>query len=371
MIRRFVFGLLFASALISPAQVSDPNLQFADPVVLGAIQSNKLVEGSGIAVSSLNPNVFWTHNDGARDQIYAFRMDGALMATYKMNKSPSDVEDIATGPGPEAGARYLYIGDIGSNSAVRDTVRIYRVKEPAIDPTWATNPVSKDFKNVDTCHLHYPDGTFNAEALLLDPIEGAIFIATKEPAETRIYRAGLGDLQDGVTTELQFVRSLSMSPVSGGAVSADGSFVALRREDYAIAWHRNSGESMAALLSRPETAIPVVGPGGGEPNGEGISFLPDNSGYVTLSEGLFQPVYYFRHLAPCAQRPEFTALPSVQPDGIHLVVSSCPSTLVIIQKSTDLANWQDAGSVQVTASPANFIDPVSASVQYYRLRQSP
>lgn len=41
-----------------------------------------------------------------------------------------DVEDIAIGPGPEAGVDYIYVSDTGNNDKDRDVVQIYRIREP-------------------------------------------------------------------------------------------------------------------------------------------------------------------------------------------------------------------------------------------------
>jgi hypothetical protein len=366
----FVIPAVLALCAVSSVSTFGADLQFGAPAVLGALQSDKITEASGLAVSSLTPNVFWTHNDGSRNEIYACRFDGALLGVFNMGKSPNDVEDIATGPGPKAGARYLYMGDIGSNAATRDTVRVYRVREPAVDLSWADEPVTVDFTGVETCRLHYPDGAYNAEALLVDPIEAALFVVTKQVSDARVYRASLADLKDGATAELQFVIALPFPVVSGGDISLDGSLIALRREDFAVAWQRQGLEAVAQAMARPWTEIPVVGPFAGEPNGEALGFLPDGSGYLTVSEGLHQPVYFFPRAAPCSAAPEFMGAPASGPDGLTLTFQSCANATVAVERSADLRAWTEIGTVIASSVVSTFTDAEGAGTRFYRLRQN-
>ena len=102
-------------------------------------------EVSGLAVSRQSPKVFWIHNDGDRDRVFALNGSGELLATYQISRALSDFEDIAIGPGPDPTRDYLYFGDIGSNSAVRNKIRIYRALEPKVDPAWVENPKTPKF----------------------------------------------------------------------------------------------------------------------------------------------------------------------------------------------------------------------------------
>lgn len=365
--------LLFVYSLALSACAAVAELAFDPGVSLGVINSGKLTEGSGIAVSSLNPGVFWTHNDGPRDSIYAFRMDGTLLATFKLGKTVDDIEDIATGPGPIPGVRYIYVGDVGSNNATRDNVRILRVQEPVVDPAWAANPVSKDFKSVDVCHLKYVDGTYDAECLLVDPEEPALYVATKQSNGSRLYKIALGRIEDGKTKDMEFVLYVPFLKVSGGSVAADGSLVALRREDFAMAWTRVPGETVVDALSRDGVPIPVIGPPT-EANGEGIAFLPDGSGYATLSEGLNQPVYFFRktpEIPPCVDPPRFVGHPLIERGRVVLSFLGCPDSVVALEKSVNLRDWSELVSAQMTANPESYLDLLGPAPGFYRLRRIP
>ena len=97
----------------------------------GPVQIDGLQELSGLVASRHNSNVLWTHNDGPQDTVHAINTQGQWVGWLQLPGAPSqDWEDIAVGPGPEAGVDYLYIGDIGGNNDDRTVVQVFRVPEP-------------------------------------------------------------------------------------------------------------------------------------------------------------------------------------------------------------------------------------------------
>ncbi len=282
---------------------------FQSGVVWGSTAVNALTEASGIAVSRRNDGVLWVHNDGSRGRAYAFRYSGELLAAFDFKNNVEDLEDIAVGPGPVAGTNYLYIGDIGGNvgtNTARDTVKILRIPEPAVDSAWGTDPRSLNFKDVDAFTLTYPDGSYDAEALMVDPVAGDVVIVTKQPTFSRVYRANLNGAAPGSTVALEFIVSVQFSNPSAGDISPDGTQILLRRESAAAIWSRCDDEAISAALGRAGEPVPVIGPPT-EPNGEGIAFLSGNLGYVTISEGEDSPIYLFK--TGCATPPGFIARP--------------------------------------------------------------
>jgi len=269
-----------------------------------------LTEASGIAASRRNAGVLWTHNDGSRERIYALSTNGTQLANFDLNENVDDIEDIAVGPGPEAGVSYLYLGDIGGNvgaNTVRAEVQVVRIAEPVVELAWAGNARSEDFDDVDSFTLTYPDGSYDAEALLVDPLTSEVFVVTKQDDSARVYRASLNGVANEAVVPLTFVRAVSFGSVSGGDISPDGGQIVLRREDAALLWSRCDNESIGNALSRAGQSIPIVGPPE-ELNGEGFAFLSDGTGYVTISEGEDPSIYFFQSLCPVV--PKFTLTPS-------------------------------------------------------------
>lgn len=350
--------------------VNGQGLIFEGAVALGSVNTPKVTEASGIAVSSRNAGVFWTHNDGSKDHVYAFAMNGSLLADIDFSKNPDDIEDIAVGPGPDASAQYLYIGDIGSNTADREIVHVYRMVEPTVDLNWASNPVSRTVDSgVANFQLRYPSGKFDAEAMLVDPVQRALYIITKEENEARVFRIGIDQMVDDETRDLELVRVIPFGKVNGGTISADGSLIALRREDFAAAWVRNAGESVGDALGRVGTQIPVVGPPT-EVNGEGIAIMPDNSGYVTIGEGESSAIYFFRRVIPagCTDAPRFLEAPRVSGGVLSLSFSGCAGATVIVERTANFHDWQQVGSVMLEGGVGTFTEAQQGSPVFYRLR---
>ncbi|HKX62181.1 MAG TPA: lamin tail domain-containing protein [Verrucomicrobiae bacterium] len=300
-------------AEMSPARAACPACDaFGSGISWGAVSFNGLSEASGLAASRRNFGVLWTHNDGSGENIYALSTNGARLATFDFSKSVDDTEDIAVGPGPLSGLSYLYLGDIGGNqgsSTVRSEIKIVRMPEPVVDLAWAGNPRSPNFDDVETFTLLYPDGSHDAETLMVDPISGDVFVATKQEVGARLYRVNLMALPNQSTVTMEFVRTVSFDLASGGDISAEGTQIVLRREDSAMSWGRCINESIGAALAGAGRSIPVIGPPN-EPNGESIALLPDGTGYVTISEGQGPVVYFFP--AQCPAAPRFTLAPQDQ-----------------------------------------------------------
>lgn len=309
-------GVLLACVLPactpSTQAACDPCADFGSGVSWGVVAINPLQEASGLAASRRNPGVLWTHNDGSGQNLYAIGTNGARLATIDLNQAISDLEDVAAGPGPVSGVDYLYLGDIGGSGNpgdVRASIRIIRLPDPLVDLAWATNPRSFAADGVDVFTLNYPDGAFDAESLLVDPVTGDVLVVTKQPGSARWYRANLNSFASGATATLQFVRSVAFGVASAGDMSADGTQIILRREDFALLWTRCDGESINTALSRTGQEIPVIGPPT-EPNGEAIALLPDGTGYLTISEGASPTLFHFQ--AHCPAAPVLTLEPQDQ-----------------------------------------------------------
>jgi hypothetical protein len=345
--------------------------QFDNAHWVGTINTSKITEASGIAVSRLNPGVLYTHNDGTSGKIYAINDSAELLATFDPGKTVDDTEDIAIGPGPNSGTSYIYFGDIGSNTESRDKVRVLRMPEPAVDLSWAQNPVSRNLNNVEVFTLVYPDGKYNAETLMIDGNLGELFIATKQTGISRIYRARLSALSTTQDNPLKFIGEISFSIASGGDISADGRYIAIRNESFALLWLKQPGQSAAEALFGESTALPLIGKPN-EPNGEAIAFAPDSSGYYTISEGSDQPLYFFPRLSTGSDgTPQFTSLPQLTPDGWRISVSGCSGMNISLLKSSDLRTWQTVSTHQLTSGEDIFLDSNRDTEGYYRLQVSP
>lgn len=255
----------------------------------GTIESNQISEISGIVASRRSPGVFWVHNDsGNRAEVYAIDLHGELLGVYPLPEGTIiDWEDIALGPGPEAGIDYLYIGDIGDNQGVRASIHVYRVPEPQVTKSQRYDGLS--LSQVERLDFTYPDGARDAETLLCDPLSGDLYIITKREPRSRVYRAPFPH-SPTEATRLEFQGTLPWGWAVGGDVSRSGREVIVRGYFIASIWERDPASPLWSAFESSPCAVPLLA----EQQGEAIAFDADGRGYLTVSEGLQSPLYFFQ-----------------------------------------------------------------------------
>lgn len=360
---KFVVLLIVSSCLSGRAEC---RFQFSEAEVVAQVKPDNATEVSGLAVSRQSPNVFWIHNDGDRDRVFALNGRGELLATYQVSRAMSDFEDIAIGPGPISNRDYLYLGDIGSNSGVRNKIRIYRAPEPQVDPAWAQNPKSLKFNDVDRLELIYPDEEgHDAEGFFVDPVSGDIFVFSKRAGESSIFRATVGPLTGDSTVVLERVGLVSFSNVSAAAISRDGGYIAVRRENAAKVWIRLPGQTVAEALQSEPFDLPVVGPPV-EPNGEALCFDPLGGGYYTTSEGANQNIHRFAMETQMIQSP-ILGIPTFREDRWYFDIRACPGSAIVVEKSMALGVWSDFDYIYLTGGIGSFSDSEEGQC-FYRLK---
>jgi hypothetical protein len=208
---------------------------YGSPVHLADLADRNIAESSGIVASRLNPGLYWTHNDaGDGPFIYAFDRSGASKGVWRVAGADAlDWEDIAAGPGPARETSYLYIGDIGDNDQDRKVIIVYRIPEPAVDSAVSASRADPlRTAPAEAIRLEFPDGKHNAEALLIHPRTGDLYIITKtKNAACKVYRATAPfdtstTVQLGVVGELQLPGESGWM-ITGADISPDGRRVVL------------------------------------------------------------------------------------------------------------------------------------------------
>jgi hypothetical protein len=244
--------------------------------VTGHVSAPVATELSGLVLSRSQRGVLWTHNDsGDRPRVLAVGLEGRLLADVTLTNADSfDWEDIAAGPDA------LYVGDIGDNLDQRESIVVYRIAEPRV-----RNGASPGATQARRIELRYPDGARDAEALLRDPVSGALVIVTKtSTGRSRVYVAAKP--APGTTTTLRRRATLKLGPgeaVTAGDVSADGRTIVLRTYTSAFAWTRRPGESVAAALGRKPCTVGARLLAEGQ--GEALALAADGRAFYTVPEG--------------------------------------------------------------------------------------
>ncbi|MDB5011796.1 MAG: hypothetical protein JWQ06_2585 [Mucilaginibacter sp.] len=269
----------FLTPSYDPASLDTCKL-FNPVPVTNNLSRKDLLEISGVAASRTTQGLLYIHNDsGNLNQIYLTDGSGADKGSITLTPVGNrDWEDIAVGPGPVAGKSYIYVGDIGDNNAKYSSVFIYRFPEP--DLTGKALPVLLNIASVDIIELKYPDGPRNAETLMVDPVTKDIYIASKESNTSKIYVARYPQSITAVTV-LSPVVQLYFNKATGGDISPDGTEILMRSNELVWYWKLPAGMSISSgLLTKPQHS-PYAN---NEPQGEGIGFAADGTGYYTDTE---------------------------------------------------------------------------------------
>ena len=280
------------------------NDRFLKAQKLGVVRTPLIKEASGMVASRKNPGVIWVHNDsGDAPRLFALDANANLLGICTIvGVQARDWEDIAIGPGPDPNQQYLYIGDIGDNTARHPSVRVYRVSEPDLDPAHAFG--ERRLGPAETIELTYPGGPRDAETLLVDPQTRDIFLIAKRELLCRVYRAAWPQ-STASPTVLERVVTLPWAFATGGDISPDGREVIVRSLHNASLWTRADGKPLWQAFRGPQIGLPLAS----EPQGEAISFDSEGQGYFTLSEKANAPLYYFGRIADKNNSPLSDAPP--------------------------------------------------------------
>jgi len=218
-----------------------------------------IVESSGLAVVG---GAFVTTNDSG-DTGRVFTVDPATGRTTGVTHwaaDPTDTEAIAP-----AGHGQVWVGDIGDNSADRDSIEVARVPvgpgERSVHPT--------------TYELAYPDRAHNAETLLCDPRTGRLYVATKDVFGGQLYAAPTRLDADHVNALTAVAPVLPIA--TDGAFLPDGRHLVLRDYGRAVVYSFPAMEAVASF-ELPD-----------QEQGEGIAVDARDHVFVS-SEGQAQPV---------------------------------------------------------------------------------
>ncbi len=261
----------------------------------GEVESDEIVEASGVGHSALNPGVVWTHNDSSDTaRLFALSESGGHLGEFTVVTDNRDWEDMSLGWDETLGAPAIYVGDFGDNGESRDDITVLVVPEPSI--ALADVPVTAELTTFTQMTLLYPDGAHNAETLMHDPVTGDLYVVTKDyEGSTSVYRKPAPHV-DGVTSTLDHVADLvfgedplpGSGATTGGDISPLGDRIAIRTYSHAWAWRRDQAFSVAEAFAGEPCDLGAPD----EPQGEALGFTRDGAGYLTLSEGEHVPLHF-------------------------------------------------------------------------------
>lgn len=292
---------------------------FAEGIAAGTVAPNQLREASGLASSRTTPGLLWVHNDSGNGSVlFALDIEGNRVRSYILSGASNyDWEALGIGPGPASGQTYLYVGDIGDNTASRSSITVYRVPEPEVIEGLTTLTVP----GTVALPMQYPDGARDAEALFVDPETSEIYIVSKNFATgtSGVYRYPVPH-DPSTTVTLEKVGEVSLPgdaierAVTGADISPNGREILIRSYTRGYLWQRAEGSSIANALLGTRCETPIAP----EPQGEAITFTWDGRHYITVSEMLNQPIFLYLR---STQVPSASSLSLFLLPGILVLVS--------------------------------------------------
>ena len=276
-----LLGLVLQSCADGKTQVKGNNQvepSEIDSLFLAGFPQGKLTnplldEVSGLVVSHQYPNRLYVHTDsGGEAVVYVLDTLGNELGKISFEGLTNrDWEDIAVGPGPN-GSFYIYVAEIGDNEAKYDQIYLYRFLEPELLQALPS-------ASIDRVSLQFPGGPKDAEALLVDPISGELYLVSKRETKNTLYRVPADGFEKG-NALLEKLHSFDFTSSVAADVSRDGSQILIKNYLQVFYWTRQANQSLSEALQAPPLRLPYVP----EPQGEAIGFNLKGDAYFTLSE---------------------------------------------------------------------------------------
>ncbi len=281
---KFLFGLLLVLFAFFPA-----NAQELAPVsrLLCNLKDTRINESSGLAASQKYAahNLLWTHNDsGGTPQIFLFNPDGDTVATVTLTGAQNrDWEDMAVAGG------HIYVGDIGDNLRQHDSVIIYRLPEPQLNPERKDQTIQVTPEKMT---LKYPDAPCDSETLMATR-SGELILVSKNGGASRFYKTPR-PFENNAAQTLELIGEYTFTGptawaylTTAGDLSADGQRFVVRTYTHAHEWILPpNGDWKSALTQAPRSwDLPKT------KQGEAICYSADAMQYFISSEGVPAPIW--------------------------------------------------------------------------------
>jgi hypothetical protein len=284
----------------SPAdETVEPTASRSRLIVAGQLESDELVETSGIARSQRSPDLLWAINDSSsKPRLHAFDTSGFHRGRIKLDGVKNrDWEDLASFS--VDGTPYLLVAETGNNDAKHDTMALHVVLEPdlteddkvKVEPAWSIR-------------FRYPDDRRDVEAVAVDAANGRVFLLSKRDWPPVFYEVPLFPPSDdtviakylGKVTTLPepsrqdrehavFTKDWHWQP-TGMDISPDGRLAVILTYRGVYLYQLDAGRSLYESLSGQAYGFGL----GNFREAESVAFSADgNSIFVTL-EGRHAPL---------------------------------------------------------------------------------
>lgn len=274
-VQHFLLCLLIASCTNKESRIDECEA-FLPAQRLAELTDKKLQEVSGLASSFANPGHLWVHNDsGNPAAVYLVNEKLEIQLECQLHQIKNrDWEDMAVGPGPEPGKRYLYVADIGDNNAKHNLKYIYRFEEPVASPRNKKVTITR----FDTIVFRLEDGKKDTEAIMVHPETKDIYLVSKREKPVYVYQL-TSPFSKKDTLVAKRLLSIPLTQIVSAGFSHDGQEIVMKNYDDIYYWQVGKQSVRESLADPPVTLCYSE-----EPQGESIAFDRDGAGFYTLSE---------------------------------------------------------------------------------------
>lgn len=311
-----VVGLLFATSMWSDGiNYNGTKLQENNEfnrTECGTIRKETMKEVSGLACSRQTAGYLWAHGDENTDnsrKVIALQPDGTLAMTLNLTTEGStrdDWEDIATGIYEDK--NYVFIGAFGDNDLqYNDAYYIYYFEEPDISVGSTLTVTARSIR------FGYPDNqAHNTEVLMYDNIEKMFYIADKVDGVCHLYmlpfRTDYGSAVQRLTEVCALGNGNKFTKATGGDITPDGRWMAIKNKKYVLLWERQDSESLSETAKRQPVQVAAYVE---ETQGESLAWLDATTFYTTSDSKKDTPIYKYVR----AYDPSTAAIPEISAGG--------------------------------------------------------
>lgn len=212
-------------------------------------------------------------NAGSPATAYLLDDSCAVSEVITLEEPIANVQDIVA-----AADGRLWIADVGGSPGPRATVTVLR---------WSGfDSGSRRFD------LNYPDGAHDAQALLVSFTGSIAVVTAATDGKSGVYTAQLPLADSGTLTKIGEIDLQSLradndtSPaslvVTGGAVSPDGTHVALRTATAVYEWYTPDGDAGAGVVNTSPRVISLTT----QTSGKALSYSENGDSLIAVSGGL-------------------------------------------------------------------------------------
>jgi len=226
------------------------------------IENKKINESSGLACSTRNKKLLWTHNDsGHMPIIYAMSSKGKDRGTFYLDDVvANDWEDMDAFE--YQGDHYLLIADTGDNYRLRWDYQIVIIKEPSVFNKNSKQKSQSTLSPAWSFVFKYEDNkSYDVESVAVDIVREKILLLSKRTSHSWLFELPLKpEDNDTPAVALKVAQLKDISRPSALDISADGQLMSIntyarihryRRAETDNKWHYDSSLKYKKLF-QPE-----------------------------------------------------------------------------------------------------------------------